>query len=112
VHGLHPQSLAERVEGALATVRPLLGAHGGDVELLEIDEDAGGVRLRLLGSCDGCPSSAITLQSAVERAIVEAAPEIVAIDVDAPDPTPSTVAISLTRKAATYTECPAEMVDA
>ena len=51
--------------------------HGGDVELLDIDADAGAVRLRLLGSCDGCPSSAVTLQLAVERAIVEAAPEIV-----------------------------------
>ena len=51
--------------------------HGGDVELLDVDEDAGAVHLRLLGSCDGCPSSAVTLQHAVERAIVEAAPEIV-----------------------------------
>ena len=56
--------------------------HGGDVELLDIDADAGAVHLRLLGSCDGCPSSAVTLQLAVERAIVEAAPEIVRIDVD------------------------------
>ena len=52
--------------------------HGGDVELLGIDADAGAVRLRLLGSCDGCPSSSVTLQMAVERAITAAAPEIVA----------------------------------
>ena len=58
-------------------MRPFLAQHGGDVELLDIDADAGAVLLRLLGSCDGCPSSAVTLQSAVERAIVEAAPEIV-----------------------------------
>src|SRR5690349_5314758 len=41
LHGLHPVSLAARIEGALASVRPLLGHHGGDVELLDIDEAAG-----------------------------------------------------------------------
>ena len=63
-------------------MRPFLAHHDGDVELLAVDPDAGAVVLRLLGSCDGCPSSAVTLQLAVERAIVEAAPEIVRIDVD------------------------------
>ena len=64
-----PSRSTPRVEGALATVRPLLAAHGGDVELLGIDDEAGAVQLRLLGSCDGCPSSAVTLQTAVEGAI-------------------------------------------
>ena len=67
----------DRVEAALESVRPFLAHHDGDVELLDIDPDAGAVLLRLLGSCDGCPSSAVTLQLAVERAIVDAAPEIV-----------------------------------
>ena len=69
------------------SVRPFLAGHGGDVELLDIDEAAGAVHLRLLGSCDGCPSSAVTLQHAVERAIIEAAPEIEIIDVEAPTDT-------------------------
>jgi Fe-S cluster biogenesis protein NfuA len=73
--------------------------------LLDIDADAGAVRLRLLGSCDGCPSSTLTLQTAVERAIVEAAPEIVVIDLDQPA---SAVPIALTSKPV-YEECPAEM---
>jgi Fe-S cluster biogenesis protein NfuA len=106
VHGLHPESLAGRVEKALSHVRPLLAAHAGDVELLEIDEDAGAVRLRLVGSCDGCPSSSVTLQSAVERAIVEAAPEIRHLDVDQPSASPPAVAVSLGTKP-TFTECPA-----
>jgi len=84
VHDLHPDALTVRVETALDSVRPFLAAHGVDVELLAIDDDAGAVLLRLLGSCDGCPSSAVTLQHAVQNAIVEAAPEIVRIDVDAP----------------------------
>jgi Fe-S cluster biogenesis protein NfuA len=105
VHGLHPESLARRVEGALARVRPLLAAHGGDVELLGLDEQAGVVRLRLLGSCDGCPSSSITLQSAVEQAIVEAAPEIVRLDVDQ-SAASLEVAVSIGARP-TFADCPA-----
>jgi Fe-S cluster biogenesis protein NfuA len=108
VHRLHPSSMNERVESALAAVRPLLGVHGGDVEVLGIDEEAGVVQLRLLGSCDGCPSSSVTLQLAVERAIVEAAPEIVRIDVDQPSLPRPGVPIALGTKPA-YEECPAEM---
>jgi len=85
VHGLHPDSLADRIQAALSCVRPLLATHGGDVEVLEVDPAAASVRIKLLGSCDGCPSSAVTLQLAVERAITEAAPEIASIVVDGQD---------------------------
>jgi len=81
VHGLHPYGVQDRVEQALIKVRPYLGSHGGDVELLDVSDD-GVVRLRLLGSCDGCASSSVTLKLAVEGAIEAAAPEIVRIDVD------------------------------
>ena len=84
VHGLHPYDVTTRVEQALEGVRPYLGSHGGDVELLDVSE-GGVVRLRLLGSCDGCPSSSVTLKLAVEGAIEAAAPEITSIEVeDAP----------------------------
>lgn len=108
-HGLHPEPLAQRVEAALAGVRPLLSSHGGNVELLELDEEVGAVRLRLLGSCDGCPSSAITLQSAVEGAILKAAPEIVCIDVDPPEAEAGGVPIELSTKRV-YGQCPTELV--
>ena len=62
----------ERVLGALDEVRPYLATHGGGVELLDVSD--GVVRLRLEGSCNGCPSSALTLQSAVDEAIMRAAP--------------------------------------
>lgn len=110
VHGLHPEDLAKRVEEALEGVRPLLAGHGGDVELLDIDEDAAAVYLRLLGSCDGCPSSASTLQHAVEEAIIAAAPEIAIIDVEEPTesaPGPAPIPITLGTKPE-YTSCPAE----
>jgi Fe-S cluster biogenesis protein NfuA/nitrite reductase/ring-hydroxylating ferredoxin subunit len=74
LHGLHPVPLDQRVRGALSEVRPYLESHGGDVELLAVE--AGAVRLRLAGSCHGCPSSTMTLKLAIENAIRKAAPEI------------------------------------
>jgi Fe-S cluster biogenesis protein NfuA/nitrite reductase/ring-hydroxylating ferredoxin subunit len=81
VHDLHPYDVQTRVELALDSVRPYLGSHGGDVELLTVHDD-GTVRLRLLGSCDGCPSSSVTLKLAVEGAIEAAAPEVTMIEVE------------------------------
>jgi len=81
VHGLHPYDVGRRVEQALEGVRPYLGSHGGDVELVEVNEE-GVVRLRLLGSCDGCPSSSVTLKLAVEGAIESAAPDVTGIVVE------------------------------
>jgi Fe-S cluster biogenesis protein NfuA/nitrite reductase/ring-hydroxylating ferredoxin subunit len=80
LHGLHPLGTEARVRRALEKVKPYLGSHGGDVELLGMEE--GVVRLRLRGSCDGCPSSTQTLKYAIEEAIVEAAPEVSRIAVD------------------------------
>ncbi|MEU8675420.1 NifU family protein [Streptomyces sp. NPDC048560] len=81
VHGLHPYGVETRVEQALESVRPYLGSHGGDVELLAVT-DEGTVRLRMLGSCDGCPSSTVTLKLAVQGAVEAAAPEITSIEVE------------------------------
>jgi Fe-S cluster biogenesis protein NfuA len=107
VHELHPDGLAQRVESALAKVRPLLAGHGGDVELLDVDQEAAAVHIRLLGSCDGCPSSSVTLQLAVEKAILEGAPEIMTIDVDQPALEAPSVPVSIGAKPV-YDECPAE----
>jgi Fe-S cluster biogenesis protein NfuA len=85
LHGLHPVPLEQRVRAALEEVRPFLGAHGGDVELAAVEDDV--VRLRLQGSCSGCPSSTVTLSHAIEAAIYKVAPdvrEIVAEDAPAP----------------------------
>ncbi len=98
VHGLHPVDLPGRVAGALDSVRPYLGSHGGDVELLGISEE-GVVRLRLLGSCQGCPSSSVTLKLAVEDAIETAAPEVTAIEVEeaAPAAVPALIPVGALR---------------
>ncbi|HEU4359969.1 MAG TPA: NifU family protein [Mycobacterium sp.] len=102
VHGLHPHDLHRRVSDALEKVRPYLGSHGGDVHLLEIVEDTAGgsadytVRLEFAGSCQGCPSSAVTLELTVEDAIRAAAPEVSSVVVSAPagaSPPPTAVVI-------------------
>jgi Fe-S cluster biogenesis protein NfuA len=82
LHGLHPDDLDVRVERALERVRPQLHGHGGNVALIGVDRDRGVVRLRLQGSCHGCPSSAATLTQLIETAIYDAAPEVAAIEVE------------------------------
>jgi Fe-S cluster biogenesis protein NfuA/nitrite reductase/ring-hydroxylating ferredoxin subunit len=97
VHGLHPHSVETRVARALDGVRPYLGSHGGDVEFLGLTED-GAVRLRMLGSCDGCASSAVTLTLAVETAVQAAAPEVTGIEVEeAPSAEPAVIPVSALR---------------
>lgn len=74
LHGLHPLSLEERIEKALDTVRPYIASHDGRIELLGVEENVAHVRLS--GSCHGCQSSTATLKLAVERAVLDACPEI------------------------------------
>lgn len=83
LHDLHPLDLAARIEQALEEVRPYLRSHGGDAEVAEIED--GVVRLRLSGSCQGCPASAQTLRDAVTAAIHRLAPEIERVE-EAPLP--------------------------
>jgi Fe-S cluster biogenesis protein NfuA/nitrite reductase/ring-hydroxylating ferredoxin subunit len=80
LHDLHPVPVEERVLGALDEVRPYLRSHGGDVELLGVD---GGVaRLRLDGTCNGCPSSSSTMRLAIEEAVLRAAPEVTEVSAE------------------------------
>ena len=80
IHGLYPVPLEERVEAALVSVRPYMESHGGDVELVGLED--GVAHLRLRGSCNGCPSSASTLELAIREALEEAAPDLDGIEVE------------------------------
>jgi Fe-S cluster biogenesis protein NfuA/nitrite reductase/ring-hydroxylating ferredoxin subunit len=80
LHDLHPDDVATRIQHALDEVRPYLGSHAGGIDYLGIDDD-GVVHLRLQGSCDGCPGSTATVRLTVENAVLDAAPEAVAVDV-------------------------------
>jgi len=99
LHGLHPLDVETRVVRALEEVRPYLQSHGGNVELLGVE---GGVaRLRMQGSCDGCPSSAVTLKLAIEEAVQKAAPDLEGIEAEGvaePKPAPTFVAGPTLRK--------------
>ncbi|MBI4745927.1 MAG: NifU family protein [Deltaproteobacteria bacterium] len=64
----------EQIKEALNEIRPALQADGGDIDYLGMKD--GYVKVRLRGACSGCPSSTITLQMGVERAIRERVPEI------------------------------------
>ena len=68
-------SLMERVAGALDTVRAFLQADGGDVELVDIDQDMT-VKIRLLGQCRSCQMSAMTMKAGIEDAVKRAVPQI------------------------------------
>jgi Fe-S cluster biogenesis protein NfuA len=74
IHGLYPVSLETRVQAALDSVRPYMDSHGGNVELLAIED--GIARLRLEGSCSGCAASQSTMELAIERALEETAPDL------------------------------------
>jgi Fe-S cluster biogenesis protein NfuA len=80
LHGLHPLDLESRVAAALEQVRPYLRSHGGNVDFLGVSD--GVVRLRLTGSCDGCPSSAVTMRQTIEEAIFGRAPDVAAVEVE------------------------------
>jgi Fe-S cluster biogenesis protein NfuA/nitrite reductase/ring-hydroxylating ferredoxin subunit len=100
IHDLFPIDLETRVREALASVRPYMESHGGDVELLGIED--GVARLRLEGSCKGCPASAATLELAIKEAIDDAAPDLAGLEVEGvvparkpPGPSPGLLQIQM-----------------
>jgi Fe-S cluster biogenesis protein NfuA/nitrite reductase/ring-hydroxylating ferredoxin subunit len=76
-HGIIKAGLGERVETALAGIRPMLASHGGDVELVKIAPPA--IEVRFLGACDGCAASMLTFHAGVKKAVMDACPEITEI---------------------------------
>jgi Fe-S cluster biogenesis protein NfuA len=73
------QALLQKVEESINSIRPYLQTDGGNIELLEITDDMT-VKLRLLGNCDGCPMSEMTMTAGVEETIKRAVPEIARVE--------------------------------
>ncbi|MBE3519277.1 MAG: NifU family protein [Firmicutes bacterium] len=71
--------MREKVEAALESIRPQLQADGGDVELIDVSED-GVVKVKLTGSCGGCPFAMLTLKAGIERVLKQEVPEIKAVE--------------------------------
>lgn len=65
----------EEVKKALEEIRPLLQADGGDVKLVEVDDD-GVVKLKLIGACSGCAMAKMTLKMGIEKKLKEKVPQI------------------------------------
>lgn len=68
--------MRDRVEKALDLIRPALQNDGGNVELVDVDEAAGIVKLKLVGACGSCPMSQMTLRMGVERVLRDQIPEL------------------------------------
>ncbi|KYO65239.1 MULTISPECIES: NifU family protein [Thermovenabulum] len=68
--------MKEKVQEVLNKIRPSLQADGGDVELVDVDEKEGIVKVRLTGSCFGCPFSTMTLKNGIEQILKEEIPQV------------------------------------
>jgi Fe-S cluster biogenesis protein NfuA len=104
LYGLHPDDLEARVTRALEQIRPKVQRNGGEVELLGIDD--GIVRLRLGLTGHTCASTGATLQSTVEEAIYEAAPDVVSIVVEGLEGKPADGFVSLDKLLGTHSALP------
>ncbi|MCA9634882.1 MAG: NifU family protein [Myxococcales bacterium] len=71
---LEGKALVDRVLEVLDEVRPMVQADGGDIELMDVQDDV--VALRLTGNCIGCPSSQATLKQGIERRLRQRIPQL------------------------------------
>ena len=96
LHDLHPLDVDTRIQRALDQVRPYLGSHAGGVQYLGVHD--GVARLRLEGSCHGCPSSTVTVQLAIEGAVQDAAPEVAQVVVEGMTAPPGPALLQIGRR--------------
>ena len=69
------KKLYDRVVSVIETLRPMAQGDGGDIELVDVDEE-GIVTVRLHGACVGCPSAAMTLKMGIERNLKDQIAEV------------------------------------
>ncbi len=68
--------MREKVEKVIQELKPYLQNDGGDIELVDVDEKTGEVKVKLMGACHGCPMAMITLTQGVEARLKEKIPEV------------------------------------
>ena len=71
-----PNTVETKIEEILESIRPALKADGGDVEFLNFNEEDGVVELRLLGACEDCPISMMTLKEGIEQRLKSGIPGV------------------------------------
>ena len=72
--------ILDRIEQTLYTLRPYIASHRGQVEVVDFDEDAGVLLLRLGGTCQGCSASSVTLKQGIETRLRQMVPEVKKVD--------------------------------
>jgi len=72
-------NIREKVEPVIEKIRPMLQADGGDIELVDVEDD-GTVKVRLVGACAGCAMSQYTLKLGVERLLMKEVPEVKCVE--------------------------------
>ncbi|MBI3442721.1 MAG: NifU family protein [Candidatus Sungbacteria bacterium] len=70
--------IKEKVQSALAEIRPMLAQHLGDIELVRIENNV--IYVKMLGMCDGCPLSTLTLKAGVEELLKMRVPGIAGVE--------------------------------
>ena len=76
---LMPNTVETQIEEILESIRPALKADGGDVEFVRFNEEGGVVELRLLGACEDCPISMMTLKEGIEQRLKDGVPSIMEV---------------------------------
>ncbi|MGH2772188.1 MAG: NifU family protein [Actinomycetota bacterium] len=84
-----PVDLDNLIEEALEEIRPYVHSHGGEMEVLGVDKEHGIVKLNLMGSCHGCPSSSLTLTQGVETKLKEKWPGFRKLEVEGAEDAPA-----------------------
>ncbi len=95
LHGIVRPDPVTHANQVLASVRPQLNSHGGDVTLVRVEDATAFVRLE--GACNGCSMSSVTLRNLVEEALVQGVPAISAVEVLPAEPTPTLIPVEALR---------------
>ena len=73
--GEKEKTFKDQVSELIQAMRPSLQSHGGDIELVDIEED-NTVKVRLQGACSGCPGAQMTLKNGVEHILKQRLPQV------------------------------------
>jgi Fe-S cluster biogenesis protein NfuA len=71
--------MQQQVEEVIEIIRPAIQADGGDIVLLEVDQDSGVVTVQLQGACVSCPASTVTMKAGIERIMKDRVPGVTAV---------------------------------
>jgi Fe-S cluster biogenesis protein NfuA len=72
-------NIKEKIEPVIKKIRPMLQADGGDIRLVDVEDD-GTVKVQLVGECAGCAMSQYTLKIGVDRQIIKEVHEVKVVE--------------------------------